>query len=237
MKVFLTKFGIIILVAVAVLGGGFAWFKNHQYGKLWDEHTALQALQKEKEKVIKEKDAFITALKETQKESEKKEAALLEQINGLEAEKVKDRIALATEKEKTKQLTNSEIASKIGTYIGGTNIAELSTGLFSLTRPGADNTYNKFLDLTACQKQLETTETQLSKALGSTAECDNAKNALIGQVTVLEQQKKELWEGWDLCKLDTKNLTKLVKVAKWKGRIQGLVGGGIIALAVIFGSK
>jgi hypothetical protein len=115
---------------------------------------------------------------------------------------------LVAEKNKTKAMPNEELAVSLGTYVGPSEVSALASGLFSMTRIGAENTRGIFLTSTALAGKLTNCDAareqdgiklvSLASELGGTANALGAcKTALLTNEEVITQLKKDisLWKA------------------------------------------
>jgi hypothetical protein len=140
--------------------------------------------------------------------------------------------ALEAEKARTKLLTADLLAGQINARIGINQLLPIASGSFSLTRPGAENTLNIFLDGEGYYKKLQA-ESLVSENLRSAVNSSQHDNDTLGQrLTIRETELTKSVAAWDATKETLGHLEKSILGTKIKSWAVG-IGTGAVAVIVL----
>lgn len=224
---------LVVLLVVSVSFGIYQYF----YGKNLDSKLkAADTKLTEQIKSLTELKAKLVLVEQAEKDvrekAKLKQDSLQLEIDRLKQEKAILLIALGKEKDKTKTLSDSALASGINSYIGP-EVKELLVGTFSLSRMGAENTLNIFKELTLSLQAWDKDKLIIVK---QDEELDVFRQITIpsydNQLGLLHETLTKYEVTLSACKEAYALSQKLNRRKFWKGLTYGV--GGTSVVVVIF---
>lgn len=228
LKTILVGAGALVLAILVGLGiYGAAQHKSYLISK--GKAEALEIQYRDYEKTAKSEIASLTAQGANWKDA--RDAALAA-VASAEQGKAATQAALDAEKARTKLLTADLLAGQINARIGINQALPVANGTFSLTRPGAENTLNVFLDGEGFKEKLKA-ESLVSENLRSAINSSQHENDTLGQrLSITQTELTKSVAAWDATKDTLKHLERSILGTKIKTFAVG-VGVGAVAIIIL----
>ncbi len=185
-----------IAIALLVIGFVFvSWRGNVNYRHYLEARGAADTLRAQYKDAVAVATQEIAALRTSNAAIEKQKQAALDDAATERAARTRADSSLAAERAKTQALTNDALATAICARIGVGNALATAGGPFSFTRPGTENTLNRFLDGETAVIQRDSAIEEAARNKDALTFCEDQRqnDAAIIKSTKAEGEKAAAW--------------------------------------------